>query len=186
MGDRYELEPGVDPGEADFARRTALTALLAAVAAASGMGAGMFGGAAHAQPAPAAARLDPARFLEMSRRLTAQPIRSRSLANEIQAAIGPLDVGDNLGRLADLVERSTPEQLGRAIAEAGYTGLADMIVVAWYSGTVGGDKDLRIVTHSDALAWAATGYAKAPGTCDTAFGAWTAQPVIAAAKGARR
>ena len=162
----------------DPARRAALQALLAGAASLLGVSAASIA----AQPT----RLDPVRFLELSRRLTAMPIRSRSLAAEIQAAIAPFGSAGDLARLADLAERTPPDRLDQAVTDAGLRGPADLIVIAWYAGLAGPDTALRVITHTDALAWAATGYAKAPGTCDEAFGAWTRPPVIAPAREAGR
>jgi hypothetical protein len=71
-------------------------------------------------------------------------------------------------------------QLARAV-EAGALRTAEQraleatIVEWWYTGTYVRNGEPRLATHTGALMWAALGM-PAPGSCASAFGAWSSPP----------
>lgn len=121
--------------------------------------------------------LDRDDFVELSRRLCDLSLKAGSLSDELQAALLDVEgrVPDRLARLAELVASAPPADVDRLVAQSDLKDLAEAIVAAWYTGMVGPAQRPRVVTHEDALAWRATGYAKAPGTCG-AYGEWTERP----------
>jgi hypothetical protein len=79
---------------------------------------------------------------------------------------------------------ATPQDVDRLVASSGLDKLAKSIISVWYSGLLGTGETTRVLAYEDALAWRATGYAKAPGTCGE-FGDWITKPPTALA-GERR
>ena len=125
--------------------------------------------------------LDRQRFLELSAKLCDLPIKARGVADEIQAAIAGGTQLERINRLAALVGPAAPETVESLVAASDLGDLAESLIAAWYTGMTGSREELgpteirRVVTHEDALAWRATGYAKAPGTCGV-FAEWAANP----------
>ena len=122
--------------------------------------------------------LDRARFLELSRKLCGHSFKAGSLADDLQAGVLAGQAPGGLVRLAELIATAPAAEVDRLVAQSDVKVLAEAIVAAWYTGMVGPADMPRVVTHEDALAWPATGYAKAPGTCGQ-FGEWTAMPAPA-------
>jgi hypothetical protein len=67
------------------------------------------------------------------------------------------------------------QDIDRLIADSGLQKVAASIVSIWYSGLFGTSENARVLAYEEALAWRATGYAKAPGTCGE-FGDWITKP----------
>ena len=81
---------------------------------------------------------------------------------------------DDFRRIAELLHSATPQDVDRLVASSGYE-LAKSIISVWYSGLLGTGERTRVLAYEEALAWRATGYAKAPGTCGE-FGDWITKP----------
>jgi hypothetical protein len=126
----------------------------------------------------AALPLGRGRFLEISAKLCAMQIKDGSPADAIQSALLDHYAADEFKRIANILESAAPEDVERLIAGSGLRELAKSVVSAWYSGQVGTGEAVRVLAYEEALAWPATGYAKAPGTCGV-FGDWTAKPASA-------
>jgi hypothetical protein len=112
------------------------------------------------------------RFVELSEKLCAMSIDDRSLADVIQNALAAQFTDDDLRRIAELLRSDTPQETDRLVTSS---ELAKSIVSVWYSGLFGTGERTRVLAYEEALAWRATGYAKAPGTCGE-FGDWIKQP----------
>jgi Membrane bound FAD containing D-sorbitol dehydrogenase len=119
--------------------------------------------------------LDRRRFVELSQKLCAMQIEDGPLAGAIQSALADQYSHDDFKRIAELLHSATPQDIDRLVASSGLQNLAKSIVSTWYSGLLGTGDRTRVLAYDDALAWRATGYAKAPGTCGE-FGDWIAQP----------
>jgi hypothetical protein len=164
-------------GAAGPGRRELLTTLLAVALADT-----IFWplGAADAQSLPLAHE----RFLELSSKLCAMQIKDEVVADLIQKALASRFPPNELKRIADILASAAPQDVDRLIAHAGFHELAQSIVAVWYSGQVRAGEAARVIAYEEALAWPATGYAKAPGTCGV-FGEWTAKPPNASEPGHR-
>jgi hypothetical protein len=115
------------------------------------------------------------RFLEASEKLCAMSIDDRALADVIQNALLDQFAADDFRRIAELLHSATPQDIDRLVASSGLNKLAKSIVSLWYSGLLGTGERTRVLAYEEALAWRATGYAKAPGTCGE-YGDWIAKP----------
>jgi hypothetical protein len=115
------------------------------------------------------------RFVELSQKLCAMQIGDGPLADAIQSALADQYTDGDFKRIAELLHSATPQDIDRLVASSGLQNLAKSIVSTWYSGLLGTGERTRVLAYDDALAWRATGYAKAPGTCGE-FGDWIAQP----------
>jgi hypothetical protein len=124
------------------------------------------------------------RFVGLSERLCAMSIEDGSLADAIQNALADQFTDDNFRRIAELLHSAAPQDVDRLVASSGLDKLAKSIISVWYSGLLGTGETTRVLAYEDALAWRATGYAKAPGTCGE-FGDWITKPPNALA-GERR
>jgi hypothetical protein len=151
-------------------RRELLQSLLAA-ALATGTG-------WHDAAAASALPLERHRFVELSEKLCAMPIEDGIVADDIQNALAERYTEEDLRRIAELLQSVTPQDVDRLIASSGLLKLAKSIVSVWYSGLLGTGERTRVLAYEEALAWRATGYAKAPGTCGE-FGDWIGQPPTA-------
>ena len=125
------------------------------------------------------------RFLALSAKLCVMQIKDEALADAIQNALVGRFAAKELKHIASILESSSPHDADHLISRSGLGELAKSIVAAWYSGQVGAGEATRVLAYEDALAWTATGYAKAPGTCGV-FGDWTAKPAYAFDSGHRR
>ena len=118
------------------------------------------------------------RFVELSAKLCAMSIEDGSLADAIQKALADQYPENEFGRIAELLHSAAPEDADRLVVGSPLHKLAKSIVSLWYSGLLGTGEKARVLAYEEALAWRATGYAKAPGTCGE-FGDWIAQPLSA-------
>jgi hypothetical protein len=115
------------------------------------------------------------RFVELSEKLCAMSIDDSSLADAIQNALADQYSDDDLRRIAELLHSATLQDVDRLVASSGLDRLAKSIVSVWYSGLFGTGEKARVLAYEEALAWRATGYAKALGTCGE-FGDWITKP----------
>jgi hypothetical protein len=115
------------------------------------------------------------RFVELSEKLCALSIDDKALAGAIQNALAEQYGDDEFNRLAALLHSATTQEADRLVAGAGLATLARSIISVWYSGLVGTGENARVLAYEEALAWRATGFAKAPGTCGE-FADWAAKP----------
>ena len=115
------------------------------------------------------------RFVEMSEKLCAMSIEDRSFADAIQNALLTQHAAADFMRLAELVRSAAPQDVDQLVASSGLADLAKSIASVWYSGLLGTGDTARVLAYEEALAWRATGFAKAPGTCGE-FGDWIAKP----------
>jgi hypothetical protein len=76
------------------------------------------------------------------------------------------------------VQSASLQDVDRLIAGSDLQKVAASIVSIWYSGLFGTSENARVLAYEEALAWRATGYAKAPGTCGE-FGDWIMKPPTA-------
>ncbi len=129
----------------------------------------------HGDAVAAALPLERDRFVELSEKLCAMSIDDRSLADVIQMALVDQHAADDFKRIAETLHSATPQDIDRLVASSGLQELARSIVSVWYSGLLGTGDRARVLAYEEALAWRATGYAKAPGTCGE-FGDWIAKP----------
>lgn len=123
----------------------------------------------------AALPLERDRFLDLSTKLCGMPIEGGSLADVIQSALAAQHANAEFRQLAELVQSADPNDVERLGAGSEAWELAKSIVSVWYSGQIGVGEATRVLAYEEALAWRATGYAKAPGICG-AFGEWIAKP----------
>jgi hypothetical protein len=159
-----------EPAAASPHRRELLQSLLAAaLATAPGC---------HNNAVAATGALEQDRFLELSEKLCAMPIQDRSLADDIQNALADQYTEDEFRRIAAVLDSANPQDIDRLIANSGLQKLAKSIVAVWYSGLLGTGERTRVLAYEEALAWRATRYSKAPGTCG-AFGDWITKPPTA-------
>jgi hypothetical protein len=148
-------------------RRELLQSLLAAaLATATGW---------HNDAVAAALPLERDRFVELSQELCAMSIDGGSLADAIQSALADQYAADDFRRIAELLHAAAAGDVERLIAGSGLHELAKSIVSVWYSGLLGAGEKTRVLAYEEALAWRASGYAKAPGTCGE-FGDWIRKP----------
>src|SRR5271165_2444536 len=152
------------PGGPD--RRELLTQLLAAALATAAPW-------PRSDASAAALPLARERFVELSAKLCAMPLDDGALGDAIQNGLAGEHAAEELRRIAELLQAATPEEVERLFAGSGLQELAKSIVSAWYSGKLGTGEETRVLAYEEALAWRATGYAKAPGTCGV-FAEWTA------------
>lgn len=82
----------------------------------------------------------------------------------------------DLTKLHAIVTGDAEEQWDAAINAAGLKPLAESLLQAWYTGSVGQNANERVLTYLDAFVWHACGYTKPPTQCDTNFGAWADAP----------
>jgi len=129
----------------------------------------------HHQAVAATSQLEPPWFVQLSQKLCAMSINDGALAGVIQKGLANLYSEDDLRRIADLLHSAAAEDIDRLVTSSGFQTLAKSIVSAWYSGFLGSGESTRLLAYEDALAWRATGYAKAPGTCGE-FGDWSSPP----------
>jgi hypothetical protein len=129
----------------------------------------------HNHAAAATLPLERDRFVELSEKLCALSIHDRSPADAIQNALADQYTDDELRRIAGLLHSAAPQEVEALLASSGLHKLARSIVSVWYSGLLGTGESTRVLAYEEALAWRATGYAKAPGTCGE-FGDWIKQP----------
>jgi hypothetical protein len=129
----------------------------------------------HDKGFAAALPLERDRFVELSEKLCAMSIEDRFLADVIQNALVDQYAADDFKRIAELLYSATPQDVDRLVASSGLHELAKSIVSVWYSGMLGTGERTRVLAYEEALAWRATGYAKAPGTCGE-FGDWITMP----------
>ena len=133
---------------------------------------------AIAQPAPAAMSVD--EFLRLSQRLVGRPKLDAQLAGTYLNAL--LAVPGNAPLLAQLArDTASPRSPERLALPDGPDALAleRTIIEWWYTGTYTFKGERRLATHTGALMWNALGM-PAPGTCASAFGAWSRAPRAAA------
>jgi hypothetical protein len=147
-------------------RREVLRLLAAALATAIGW---------PREMAAAALPLDRDQFVKLSEKLCAMRLSGGSLADEIQNALAERYSGEDFRRIALASQSDNSQEIERLVAELGVRDLAQSILSVWYSGMLGTGEGARVLAYEDALAWRATGYAKAPGTCGE-FGDWTTKP----------
>jgi hypothetical protein len=124
------------------------------------------------------------RFVELSEKLCAMSIDDAFLADAIQNALANQYTGNDFMRIAELLHSASPDAVDRLVTGSELNKLAKSIVSAWYSGLLGTGENTRVLAYAEALAWRATGYAKAPGTCGE-FGDWIAKPPSAVDRGQR-
>jgi hypothetical protein len=115
------------------------------------------------------------RFVELSAKLCAMSIEDGSLADAIQKVLADQYTENEFRRIAELLHSAAPEDADRLVAGSPLHKLAKSIVSLWYSGLLGTGENTRVLAYEEALAWRATGYAKAPGTCGE-FGDWSQPP----------
>lgn len=110
-------------------------------------------------------------FLRLSQRLVGRTrLDAQTAATYLNALLA---VPGNVPLLARLARNAGP-----ALTPA-HLALERTIIECWYTGTytVGGER--RLATHTGALMWNALGM-PAPGSCASAFGAWSRPPRRAA------
>lgn len=108
-------------------------------------------------------------FLRLSQRLVGRTRLDAQVAATYLDAL--LAVPGNIPLLAQLARSSAP---GSDPTPAQLT-LERTIIEWWYTGTYILKGERRLATHTGALMWDALGM-PAPGTCASAFGAWSRPP----------
>jgi Membrane bound FAD containing D-sorbitol dehydrogenase len=129
----------------------------------------------HDDASAAALPLERDRFVELSEKLCAMSIDDRSLSDDIQNALVDQYAAEDFRRIAETLHSATSQDIDRLVASLGLHELAKSIVSVWYSGLLGTGEGARVLAYAEALAWRATGYAKAPGTCGE-YGDWITKP----------
>ena len=119
----------------------------------------------HDDVVAAALPLERARFFELSEKLCAMSIDDGFPADAIQNALADQFAANDFRRIAELLHSAGPQDIDRLVASTGLDKLAKSIISVWYSGLLGTGETTRVLASEDALAWRATDYAKAPGTC---------------------
>jgi hypothetical protein len=106
-------------------------------------------------------------FLRLSQRLVGRTALDKQVASVYLDALRADPA--NIPLLARLARNTGP-----ALTPA-HLALERTIIESWYTGiyTLGGEK--RLATHMGALMWSALNV-PAPGTCASAFGAWSRAP----------
>ena len=126
------------------------------------------------QPATVPMSVD--EFLSLSQRLVGRPTLDAQLAGTYLNAL--LAVPGNAARLAQLARgAASPRSPERLALPDGPERLAleRTIIEWWYTGAYTLAGEPRLATHTGALMWNALGM-PAPGTCGSAFGAWSRPP----------
>jgi hypothetical protein len=123
----------------------------------------------------AALPLERDRFIEVSEKLCAMSIDDGPLADTIQKALREQYPADQFTRINDLLQSAAAGDVERLIVLSRLHELAKSIVSVWYSGLIGTGERTRVLAYEETLAWRATAYAKAPGTCGE-FADWTREP----------
>lgn len=113
-------------------------------------------------------------FRDLTVALTGFAPRDAALPDEFLEAFAA--EAASLSQLHSIVRDTPPEEWDAAIDAAGLGTLAEALVQAWYTGTVGEGAEQRVLTYLDAFVWYACGYTKPPSQCDTDFGAWADAP----------
>jgi hypothetical protein len=170
--------PGINAGAVCPDRRELMARLLA-MALADAMFWPRGGATAEALP------LGRDRFLTLSAKLCAMQIKDEALADAIQNALVGRFAANELKHIANILESASAEDVDHLISSSGLRDLAKSIISVWYSGQVGVGEAARVLAYEEALAWPATGYAKAPGICGE-FAEWTAKPANAFDPGHRQ
>ena len=126
------------------------------------------------QPATVPMSVD--EFLSLSQRLVGRPTLDAQLAGTYLNAL--LAVPGNAARLAQLARGAasprSPERLALPDDPEALV-LERTIIEWWYTGAYTLAGEPRLATHTGALMWNALGM-PAPGTCGSAFGAWSRPP----------
>ena len=132
-----------------------------------------------AAAAPAAISAD--QFMRLSQRLVGRTTLDAQAASTYLSAL--LAVPGNIPLLAQLASNAGPaSELSPA-----RVALERTIIESWYTGTYTLNGERRLATHTGALMWSALGM-RAPGSCATAFGAWSRprQPSTRVARSSER
>jgi hypothetical protein len=122
------------------------------------------------QRAPAASTeeaISVEQFLQLSERLMARSNLDPRLATTYRNAL--VAVPANIPLLAQLAEGTASTRT------AAHVALEGTIIEWWYTGVYTLNGEPRVATHMGALMWGALGM-PAPGTCASAFGAWSQPP----------
>jgi hypothetical protein len=148
-------------------RRTLLTAILA------------IGGAKAVATAPSAAKpaeksLDAGTFHDLFVAINGLAPRDPSLSEAFFESFKE-ELAD-LKLLCDIVLQSPESEWPTRISAAKLDALAESLILAGYTGTVGEGSNAKVITYLDAFVWYACGYTKPPSQCDWNFGAWAVAP----------
>ena len=118
-------------------------------------------------PAAEPIAISPDQFLRLSQRLVGRTRLDGDVAATYLNAL--LAVPENVPLLARLARGTGPALTPAQLA------LERTIIECWYTGTYTLGAEPRLATHTGALMWNALGI-PAPGTCASAFGAWSRPP----------
>jgi hypothetical protein len=126
-------------------------------------------------PARAQSTLTLDRFMRNSTRLCGVQLSSRTFGADILALLSHEFSAAQMSRFATFVEASDDVDVDFRVA--GLQRIVSRLVAIWYSGVAPmRSSGERILSYTDAAAWAATGYAKPPSYCGAAFGEWAQTP----------
>jgi hypothetical protein len=125
-------------------------------------------------PAAGAVLFDSARFRELIVAMTGLSPRDPTLAQAFLDAFS--DDLAQLKTLRDIVLNNPQNLWAEKISEAKLGGLAETLITACYTGTVGTGDNEKVITYLNAFVWYACGYTKPPSQCDWDFGAWADPP----------
>jgi len=79
-------------------------------------------------------------------------------------------------RLAKLAVNTPPAQLDAALKAAGMERTAEIVVAAFYTGTVDGPKGAVVISYNQALVWQACGWTKPNAFCGSQTNYWSDPP----------
>ena len=128
--------------------------------------------AAVAQGAP----LAPAQFSAACIAYTGYAFDDPQVAAAMLRALDQSVGRANLARLAALAAKTPPGELDAALRAAGLAGIAEVVVMALYSGVVAGPGGLYVVTYDNALVWQACAWTKPNAFCGGATNYWANAP----------
>lgn len=150
-------------------RRTLLQAL-------AGASALVASGHAEVLLAQSAGTITPAQFAALSATLTGYPSGDPAAAAKVLDAFAEPSQRAELGRLAELVAKTSPAGLDAAITAQGLDRIADDLVAAWYWGVASTPQGQKVVLYLDACVWKAMTFTKPMGVCGGPTGYWSQPP----------
>jgi hypothetical protein len=113
--------------------------------------------------------------MRISTRLCGLQLSSRTFGADILTHLSHEFSAAQMTRLATFVEASNGVEVD--FRGAGLQRIVSRLVAIWYSGIAPmRSSGERILSYTDAAAWAATGYAKPPSYCGATFGEWAQSP----------
>ena len=120
--------------------------------------------------------LSPSQFSATSIACTGYTFDDPRVATAMLRALNDSVGRANLIRLAKLAINTPPGQLDAALKTAGMERTAEIVVAAFYTGTVDGPKGAIVISYDQALVWQACGWTKPNAFCGGQTNYWADAP----------